>query len=336
MTDLDPVTQIQLMSGGYYVSRCLQVVAELGIADFIADVPVSPSELARSTGSEQDALARVLSLLCAHGVFVRINGWFGHSEASRVLRTDHPMSMRPFARMFGIPILWESVMRLDESVATGRPMGDEVTEGGFWRYFEQHPDANEKFNHTMSAKAQAVIPLVVRAYDFTRFPRIADVGGGRGHLLAAILQSSSLSRGFLFDQPHVVEQAAGLTNHRFEICGGDFFKDELPEAEAYVLMEVIHDWDDQHAEKILHTVRRAACVNARLLLVEAMMPEHPVPCWTTTLDVVMLNLLGGRQRSMSEYVTLLNRCGFGHVQEIPVGAGHSIVEAIAVDRQLQV
>src|SRR5450432_2059558 len=82
MTDLDPVTQIQLMSGGYYVSRCLQVVAELGIADFIADVPVSPSELARSTGSEQDALARVLSLLCAHGVFVRINGWFGHSEAS--------------------------------------------------------------------------------------------------------------------------------------------------------------------------------------------------------------------------------------------------------------
>jgi O-methyltransferase domain len=103
-----------------------------------------------------------------------------------------------------------------------------------------------------------------------------------------------------------------------------------------VLMEVIHDWDDQHAEKILHTVRRAASVNARLLLVEAMMPEHPVPCWTTTLDVVMLNLLGGRQRSMSEYVTLLNRCGFDHVQEIPVGAGHSIVEAVAVDRQLQV
>jgi hypothetical protein len=327
MTDPDPITQIQLMSGGYYVSRCLQVVAELGIADLIADVPISASELARSTRSDQDALARVLSLLCAHGVFMRVDGRFCHSEVSRVLRTDHPMSMRPFARMFGIPVLWQSVMRLDESVATGRPMGDEITEGGFWHYFEQHPDANEKFNHTMAAKAQAVIPLVIAAYNFTKFPRIADVGGGRGHLLAAILQSSSLSRGILFDQPHVVEQATGVASQRLELCGGNFFEDELPEAEAYVLMEVIHDWDDQHAEKILCAVRRAAPIGAKLLLVEAMMPEQPVPCWTTTLDVVMLNSLGGRQRSMSEYVTLLNRCGFNQVQEISVGARHSIVEA---------
>lgn len=267
-------------------------------------------------------------MLCAHGVFVRADGGFGHTEASRVLRTYHAMSMRPFARMFGIPILWQSVMRLDESVATGRPMGDEVTPGGFWHYFEQHPDANEKFNDTMAAKSQAVIPLVLAAYDFTKFPRIADVGGGRGHLLSAILESSSLSRGILFDQPHVVAQVTGVASQRLELCGGNFFEDNLPETEAYVLMEVIHDWDDQYAEKILHAVRRAAPVGAKLLLVEAMMPEQPIPCWTTTLDVVMLNLLGGRQRSMSEYVTLLNRCGFRQMQGIPVGAGHSIVEAV--------
>jgi hypothetical protein len=308
MANLDPITQIQLMSGGYYVSRCLQVVAELGIADLISDVPVSASDLARSTGSNPDALARVLSLLCAHGVFARVDGRFCHTDASRVIRTDHPMSMRPFARMFGIPVLWQSVMRLNESVATGRP--------------------NEKFNHTMTAKSRAVIPLVVAAYDFTKFSRIADIGGGRGHLLSAILESSSLSRGILFDQPHVINQATQASSQRLELCGGNFFEDELPEAEAYVLMEVIHDWDDQHAEKILEAVRRAAPDGAKLLLVEAMMPEQPVPCWTTTLDVVMLNLLGGRQRSMREYATLLNRCGFGQAQEIPVGAGHSIVEAL--------
>jgi hypothetical protein len=90
MTDLDPITHIQLMSGGYYVSRSLQVVADLGIADLISDVPISASELARSTGSHPDALGRVLSLLCAHGVFARVDGRFGHTEASRVLRTDHP------------------------------------------------------------------------------------------------------------------------------------------------------------------------------------------------------------------------------------------------------
>jgi hypothetical protein len=327
MTDLDPITHIQLMSGGYFVSRCLQVVAELGIADLISDVPISVTELAQSTGSHPDALARVLSLLCAHGVFVRVDGRFCHTEASRFLRTDHPMSMRPFARMFGIPVFWQSVIRLDESVATGHPMGEEVAPGGFWHYFEQHPDANEKFNRSMAAKARAVVPLVVAAYDFTKFPRIADVGGGQGHLLSAILDSSSLSRGILFDQPHVVDQATGAANQRFELRGGNFFEDELPEADAYVLMEVIHDWDDPHAEKILHAVRRAAPPDAKLVLVEAMMPEQPIPCWTTTLDVVMLNLLGGRQRSMSEYETLLNRCGFDQVQEIPVGAGHSIVAA---------
>jgi hypothetical protein len=328
MTTLDPITHIQLMSGGYYVSRCLQVVADLGIADLISDVPISAFELAQSTGAHQDALARVLSLLCAHGVFVRVEGRFGHTDASRVLRTDHPLSMRPFARMFGIPVLWQAVMRLDKSIATGLPMGDEVTDGGIWHYLEQHPDANEKFNHTMEAMAQALMPLVVAAYDFTKFPRIADIGGGRGHLLSAILGSAPLSHGVLFDQPHVVEQATGVASQRLEICGGNFFEDKLPEADAYVLMEVIHDWDDQHAEKILRAIRRAASFGAKLLLVEAMMPEQPVPCWTTTLDVVMLNLVGGRQRSMSEYVPLLNRCGFGQVREIPIGAGHSIIEAV--------
>jgi hypothetical protein len=327
MADLDPITQIQLMSGGFYVSRCLQVVAELGIPDFISDAPVPVSELARSSGSHPDALARVLSLLCAYGVFVRVDGGFGHTQASRVLRTDHPMSMRSFARMFGIPVLWQSVMRMDESIATGRPMGQEVTPGGVWQYLEQHPDANQKFDETMAAKAKEVIPSVVAGYDFSRFPRIADVGGGRGHLLSAILDSSPGSRGILFDQPHVVEQATAIRSQQLEVRSGNFFEDELPEADAYVLMEVIHDWDDPHAEKILRAVRRAAPVGAKLLLIEAMMPERPVPCWTTILDVVMLNLVGGKQRSMIDYVVLLNRCGFGQVREIPIGAGHSIVEA---------
>lgn len=329
MTSLDPITQIQLMSGGYYLARSLQVVAEMGVADFISDEPVSAADLAKSTGSHPDALGRVLTLLSAHGVFERVDGRFRHTETSRFLRTDHPISMRPFARMFGIPVLWQAVMRLDESVATGRPMGNEVTPGGFWVYFEQHPDANEKFNAAMAAKARAVIALVVAAYDFTKFPRIADVGGGRGHLLHAILASSKRSRGILFDQPHVVKEAAGIASDRLELRGGDFFADNLPEAEAYVIMEVIHDWDDEHSEKILKAVRRASPAGAKLLLIEAMMPNQPVPCWTNTLDVVMLNLLGGKQRSLAEYTALLNRCGFGQVRETPVGAGHSIVEATA-------
>jgi hypothetical protein len=96
-------------------------------------------------------------------------------------------------------------------------------------------------------------------------------------------------------------------------------------------MEVIHDWDDTRAEQILRTVRKAAPAGAKLLLVEAMMPEKPTLCWTSTLDVIMLNLLGGRQRNLPEYVSLLNKCGFDEVREIPVGAGHSIIHATAAN-----
>ncbi|GAC1363065.1 MAG: methyltransferase [Acidobacteriaceae bacterium] len=325
----DPVTQLQLLTGGYYVSRCLQVAAALGSADLIAGEAVAAETLASATGTHAAALGRVLSLLCAHGVFVRSGEAFGHSELSQLLRTDHPQSMRAFARMFGIPVLWNATVRLDESVRTGEPMADKVTPGGLWRYFEGHPEDSAKFNAAMQAKAHAVTGMVAASYDFTRYARIADIGGGRGHLLQALLAASPHSTGVLFDQPHVVAEAAGIASERLELRGGDFFTDPLPEANLHVLMEVIHDWDDLQSERILRSVRAASRAGGRIALVEAMMPEKPVPCWTTTLDVVMLNLLGGRQRNLKEYTELLHRCGFKDVREIPVGAGHSLIEASA-------
>jgi hypothetical protein len=327
MSAHDPIAQFQLMSGGYFVSRCLQVVAELGIADLISDVPVSAEELAASTGSSSDALGRVLSLLCAHGVFARLDEGFAHTEISRLLRSDHPASMRWFARMFGNPVIWQAVMRLDDSVATGKAMGEQVTPGGFWRYLAEHKEASEVFDQTMAAKARSMVPLVPRAYDFTRFARIADIGGGRGHLLQAILAASPASRGVLFDQPHVIRGLANLASDRLALQGGNFFEDALPKADAYVLMEVIHDWDESSAESILRAVRRAAPAGAKLLIVEAKMPDPPVACWTATLDVVMLNVVGGRQRGFVQYMALLARSGFGEIREIPMGMGYAIIEA---------
>jgi hypothetical protein len=246
---------------------------------------------------------------------------------SRFLRTDHPASMRSFARMFGNPVIWQSVIRLDESVATGEPMGEKVTPGGLWQYLAEHKDRSEVFNQTMAAKARAMVPLVPRAYDFTRFARIADIGGGRGHLLQAILAASPNSRGLLFDQPHVVREVASLAGDRLALEGGNFFEDALPEADAYLLMEVIHDWDDPSAERILRAVWRAAPGGAKLVIVEATMPDPPMACWTATLDIVMLNLVGGRQRGFGEYANLLERSGFGEMSEIPLGMGYSIIEA---------
>lgn len=327
MSELHPITQIQLMTGGYYLARSLQVVADLGIADRIAESPVSAAELAQETGSSADALGRVLSLLCAHGVFARTDAGFVHSEVSQFLRSDHPMSMGAFARMFGIPVILEATLRLDETLATGKAMGDIVAPGGFWSYLQQHPKSNKVFNATMAAKSAAIVPLVPAAYDFAPYARIADIAGGRGHLLQAILKAFPAAHGILFDQPHVIEEVAGIASDGLTLQAGSFFSDSLPRADAYVLMEIIHDWDDEHSEKILKAVRQASPAGAKVLLVEAMMPETPTPCWTSTLDVVMLNLLGGRQRSFAEYAALLERSGFRGAREIPIGADYSIIEA---------
>ncbi len=144
-----------------------------------------------------------------------------------------------------------------------------------------------------------------------------------------MLASASRASGILFDQPPVLEEVASIASSRLGLRPGDFFKDALPVADAYLIMEVIHDWDDEHSAEILGAIRRAAPPHARLLLIEAILPDDPGPNWPKTLDVVMLSI-GGRQRTLAEYTALLDRCGFSLEREIPTLAGVSIIEASAM------
>ena len=180
----------------------------------------------------------------------------------------------------------------------------------------------------MAAKAHGQVAGVMAAYDFSGFGVVGDIGGGRGHLLEAVLESAPAARGVLFDLPHVVADAAGVASERLSLQGGDFFKDPLPVCDAYLVMEVIHDWGDQHAVAILEAVRRAAPSHARLLLIEQIVPEDPGPHWSKSLDVHMLALLGGKQRTCREYEALFDRSGFAFEREIDTGADVSILEAV--------
>jgi hypothetical protein len=165
------------------------------------------------------------------------------------------------------------------------------------------------------------------AYDFSRFKRIGDIGGGRGHLLQAALASAPHAQGVLFDLPHVIEDVRGLASDRLTLQAGDFFKDRLPTCDLYLIMEVIHDWGDAESAAILKAVRQAAPPNGTLLLLESIVPDGPGPHWAKTLDVHMLALLGGKQRTRSEYEELLGRAGFALKREIPTFADISILEA---------
>jgi len=321
----DPAGTILQLAGGYCVPRSLHVVADLGVADALDETPRTAAELARDVGADGDALGRVLRLLAAHGVFEARDGTFAHSPASRLLRTDHPRSMRGLARMFGLPVNWKVFGEMDHAIRTGRPATEEVVPNGFWSYFAEHPDANAIFNAAMEGKAHGQCAAVVAAYDFSRFRSIADVGGGRGHLLRAVLGQARFATGVLFDLPQVVAEAGA--SERMTLRGGDFFRDPLPACDAYLVMEVIHDWDDERSSEILRAIRKAAPPDTTLLLIEQIVPADPGPHWSKMLDVHMLTLLGGRQRTAAEYEALLRQSGFALDRVVDTGAGISILEA---------
>lgn len=323
----NPFYALLQMAGGYAVSRCLHVVADLGVADALDETPRTAADLAAQMGAHPDALRRVLGLLSAHGVFEAEGDRFRHTPASRLLRSDHPQSMRALVRMLGFPINWAIYGELGHSVRTGLPAAEKVLPGGFWSHFAEHPEDGAIFNAAMAGKAHGQVAGVVAAYDFSGFGVIGDIGGGRGHLLQAVLDSAPAAKGVLFDLPHVIEEAAGLASDRLTLQAGDFFRDALPACDAYLVMEVIHDWGDDEAIAILNAIRRAAPAHARLLLIEQIVPDDPGPHWSKTLDINMLALLGGRQRTRPEYEALFDHSGFRFEREVETGADISILEA---------
>lgn len=326
----DPFGTILEIAGGYCLPRCLHVVANLGVADMLDETPRTAADLAADVGADPEALSRVLRLLAAHDVFEVEGDTFRHSPASQLLRTDHPRSMRSFAQMFGLPINWSILGALEHSVRTGSPAIAEVYPEGFWAYLGQHPEEGRVFNAAMVAKAHGHVAAIMASYDFSRFRTIGDIGGGSGHLLMSVLDSVPAARGVLFDLPHVVAEAGGIASERLTLQAGDFFRDNLPACDGYLLMEVIHDWADSESVAILQAIRRTALPNATLLLIEAIIPDHPGPAWTKMLDIHMLALLGGKQRTRLEYEALLNQAGFTLQREIDTHAGISILEAVTV------
>lgn len=326
----NPVETLQQIAGGYCLPRCLHVVAELGVADALDEKPLTAAELAAAVGAHPDALSRVLRLLAAHGVFQIEDETLRHSPASRLLQTDHPQSFRAFARMFGTPIFWSTFQAMEHSVRTGLPAATEVFPEGFWEYLAQRPEESRVFNAAMAGKAHGAIAGILSAYDFSDFSVIGDIGGGSGHLLRAVLDDAAPNgKGVLFELPHAIEAAAGVASERLTLQAGDFFRDALPTCDAYLLMEIIHDWGDEESVAILRAIRQAAPAAAKLLVLESIVPDDPGPDWSKMLDIVMLTLLGGRQRTQQEYEALFARSGFVLQREIDTHAGISILEAVA-------
>jgi hypothetical protein len=317
--------KLMALALGFLQPRCLHVVAELGVADHLGESPLDAEALAGATGANADALARMLRLLASAGVFESRGDAWAHTELSRLLRSDHPQSMREYVRMIGGRRVWLSFIELQHSAQTGRPVIEKYVSGGTWAYFRSNPDAARQFDAAMHSRAREEIAALLRAFDFSRYKLIADIGGGRGHILEALLAAAPASSGILFDQPEVVAELA--PRPRITVQGGDFLEGPLPVADAYIVGNCLHNWDDESAMRILRAVRRAAPERSQLLVLESMLPEGPEPHLTKILDVQMLAFVGGRERTQREYEALLGAAGFRLERVVPTSCPTSILVA---------
>ena len=328
-------TLLQMMTG-YWVSQALYVVAKLGVADLLTEGPLPIEELAAATRTDAPSLRRVLRALASVGVFTESSGagTFALTPLAALLRTGTPASMRALAIMYAEEQYraWADILH---SVQTGETAFERHFGTTYFAYLGQHPEADRVFNEAMTGWTTQLVGAVLDAYDFSPFKTVVDVGGSYGTLLAAILRSNPTTRGILFDQPHVVAAAgpqlmAAEVSERCTTVGGDFFVAVPGSGDAYVLAQILHDWDDERCIAILRQCRRAMPARAKLLVIELVLPSGEEPFFGKWLDLHMLVLLGARERTAAEYNALFRTAGFALSRVVPTAAGASIVEAIPV------
>jgi hypothetical protein len=322
---------------GYRVSRAIQVAAVLRIADLLADGPRGVDDLGAMTGTRGPSLYRLLRLLASEGIFTEVAPRrFGLTPLAELLRADVPGSQHALAVWDGTACVWDAWGNVLHALRTGQSAFEHTFGQPHFAYLAEHPDKAAAFNAYMVEQTSRASRAMLAAYDFSGLATIVDVGGGRGALLAAILSAYPAANGILLDQPAVVAEAAALLAQagvadRCQVVGGDFFVAVPDGGDAYVLRLVLHDWDDARCVAILRTCRRAMASDARLLVVEPLLPPGDLPSYGKYQDIQMLVMLpGGRERTEDEHRALLDAAGLRLTRVVPTASELSVLEATPV------
>ncbi len=330
--DVPPSVAMLQMISGFWISRAIYLAAKLGIADHLRDGPKTVEELAAATGTHASSLYRVLRALASVGVFHEDGKRaFALTPLAETLRTDAPGSLRAFATVELGEEHYPAWGELLHSVKTGEIAFDRAFGMPVWKFFEENPDNAKTFNDAMTGFTLAVNDAVLSSYDFSSINKIVDVGGGHGSLIASILKTNPQMKGVLFDAPPVIEGARhrirdeGIAE-RCEAVAGDFFESVPSGGDAYIVKWIIHDWDDERSVTILNNCHRAMAKNGRLLVVEAVVPHGSKPHFSKYMDLNMLVMTGGRERTEEEYRALLETSGFRLTRIIPTESPMSIIE----------
>jgi len=332
-----PVPLLRIMLESLALHQSVFAVAELGIADMLVSGPQPTEELAKKLRVNDTALYRILRLLASQEIFVETAArTFANNDLSNFLCSDVPGSLRSMGRFRGTDFVYLSFGEILHTIRTGEPGRAKVLGMDGWEYLERNPGTARIFDDAMTEISAVVAPSIASAYGFSKWESLMDVGGGNGLLLAAILRAHRSLRGVLADQQHVLKRArergflSGPLEKRSSMQPCDLFRDIPKGCRAYLMKSVIHDWNDEDAKKILSQCRRAVPKNGALLLVEFNLPEDNSPSRSKFVDVTMMVLTGGRERTIPEFSSLLTKSGFRLNDVVKTAGEFNVLEALPV------
>lgn len=328
-----PFALLELVQGAM-VSQAIYVAAELRVAQTLVEGPLAPERIAEKTGADPDALHRLLRLLATYDIFAeRKDGRFALTAMGRALCEDAPMSMYGIARLMGHPLHWEDWGHLVDAVRTGEPSLPKLRGMGAFEYLEANAEYGAVFTSGMGAMSSTETEPLLAAYDFARYGTVVDFCGGRGDLLAGVLKKTPSARGILSD-PRVGSNGAAAflaeqgVSDRCTIADGGLFDAVPGGGDAYILKHIIHDWPEPQALEILGNVREAMNPGGRLLVMEMVIPDKlNGPHSGKLVDLWLMLLVGGKERTRAQYGDLLDRAGFTLERVVQTPAAISIVEA---------
>jgi len=330
-----PVEQLFQMGLGFMTTAALGCVTELEIADKLKNGPKSVAELASESGVKEEPLYRVLRALATAGVFEeQAPKTFALTPAADLLRRDAKGSMRNMMLFLATRIHFELAPEMMHALKTGETVAEKVHNVSIFEYFEKDKITGDIFNDAMTDFSAVVIPAALEVYDFSYLngKTLIDIAGGHGKVLTEILVKHPEIRGKLFDLEHVVNgakrriESLGLTG-RCSVCSGDFFK-EVPQADAYIMKHIIHDWDDAKATTILRNIHKASPGDARVILLEGVIAPGNAPSVGKWLDLEMLLMPGGKERTEEEYRALFAGAGFRVTKFVPTKSPMFVIEAV--------
>ncbi|MFB3916288.1 MAG: methyltransferase [Terriglobales bacterium] len=333
VSGLDKLTEL---GSGYAVAASLYVVIKLDIPTLLVSGPRAVSELAAAKGVNEDALYRVMRLLATKGVFNEVGlRYFTLGTTAEALRSDIPNSLRDYALFMSGPFHLRVYAELMHSVLTGRPAVEKAIGMPVFEYFARDQEAGAMFHAAMTNFSSISVPALLDAYDFSKIGTLVDIGGGHGFVLGRILQKYPEMRGVLFDMEEVVAAAMpkleqlGVSD-RCGLVAGDFFVQIPTGGDAYIMQHIIHDWEDERAIKILRNVRQALQdkSDGKVLVIEDVISDDNESSAVKYLDLVMLTMPGGRERTEGEFRELFNAAGFRLNRIVPTSQSIKVIEGV--------